>query len=52
MDLPAFDRIVTIYAWGPALAVVISGMLSARYSPGPRMQSIARHVAVGVVFLN
>jgi zinc transporter, ZIP family len=50
MVIPDFVRTVTIYALIPGVAVVIGGVLAARYPPAPRMRSIFQHVAAGVVF--
>ena len=50
MVIPDFVRTVTIYALIPGIAVVIGGVLAARYPPAPRMRSIFQHVAAGVVF--
>jgi zinc transporter, ZIP family len=48
--IPDFVRTVTLYALIPGMAVVIGGVLAARYPPGPRLRSIFQHVAAGVVF--
>ena len=50
MVIPDFVRTVTTYALIPGVAVVIGGVLAARYPPTPRMRSIFQHVAAGVVF--
>ena len=50
MVIPDFVRTVTLYALIPGVAVVIGGVLAARYPPAPRMRSIFQHVAAGVVF--
>ena len=49
MVIPDFVRTVTIYALIPAMAMVIGGVLSARFPPGPRIRSIFQHIAAGVV---